>query len=73
MQEDVQGIIEAYLHWHAEFDVDDMTLVNNRPMNIWLYAKCRTYVDPDNPGDVLDEADMAMAGEYDDNPTGVSR
>ncbi len=73
MQEDVQGIIEAYLHWHAEFDVDDMTLVNNRPMNIWLYAKCRTCVDPDNPGDVLDEADMAMAGEYDDNPTGVSR
>jgi hypothetical protein len=48
-----------------------MTLVNNRPMNIWLYAKCRTYVDPDNPGKALDEAEGEIAGEYDDNPTEV--
>jgi hypothetical protein len=48
-----------------------MTLVNNRPMNLWLYAKCRTDVDPANPGDDLDDAEGEMAGAYDDNPTGV--
>ena len=70
-EEDLQGIIEEYLHRHAEFDFDEMTLVNNRSMNIWLYAKCRKYIDPDNPDDALDEADVEMAGEYDDNPTGI--
>ncbi len=70
-EEDLQGIIEAYLHRHTAFDFDDMLLVNNRPMNIWLYAKCRTYVDPDNPGEALDEAEVEIAGAYDDNPTGA--
>jgi hypothetical protein len=70
-EEDLQGIIEAYLHRHAAFDFDEMTFVNNRPMNIWLYAKCRKYVDPANPGDDLDDAEAEIAGAYDDNPTGV--
>ena len=47
-----------------------MTLVNNRPMNIWLYAKYRKYADPDNPEDDLDDAEVDIAGAYDDNPTG---
>jgi hypothetical protein len=46
-----------------------MALVNHRPVNIWLYAKRRTYVDPDNPEDTLDDAEGDIAGEYDDNPT----
>jgi hypothetical protein len=70
-EEDLQGIIEEYLHRHGAFDFDDMTLVNNRPINIWLYVKCRKYVDPDNPGDDLDDAEVEIAGAYDDNPTGV--
>ena len=43
-----------------------MELVNNRSMNIWLYAKCRKYVDPDNPeeDDALDEAEVTHAGPY---------
>ena len=49
-----------------------MALVNHRPMNIWLYAKCRKYVDPDNPEDTLDDAEGEIAGEYADNPTGLS-
>jgi hypothetical protein len=68
---DLQGIIEEYLQRHAAFDFDEMTLVNNRPMNMWLYAKCRTYVDPDHPEDDLEDAEVEIAGEYDDNPTGL--
>jgi hypothetical protein len=34
---------------HAEFDFDEIEIVNNRPMNIWLYAKWRKYLDPDAP------------------------
>lgn len=60
--DDLQGIIEAYLHRHAEFDGDEMTLVNNRPMHIWLYAKCRKYVDPDHPEDDLEDAEVEIAG-----------
>jgi hypothetical protein len=42
-------IIEEYLSRHADFDFDKIEIVNNRPMNIWLYAKCRKYIDPDTP------------------------
>jgi hypothetical protein len=38
-----------------------MALVNHRPMNIWLHAKRRTYVAPDNPEDSLDDAEGDMA------------
>ena len=69
-EEDLPEIIEYYLRDHAEFDFDEVEIVNNRPMNIWLYAKCRKYVDPDNPGDDLDNAEVEVKGEYDDNPTG---
>jgi hypothetical protein len=47
--EDLDQIIEEYLRRHAEFDFDEIEIVNNRPMNIWLYAKCRKYIDPDAP------------------------
>src|SRR6516164_586267 len=40
-------IIGDYLTRHAKFDFDEIEVVNNRPMNVWLYAKCRKYVDPD--------------------------
>ena len=68
-EEDLPEIIEYYLRDHAEFDFDEIEIVNNRPMNIWLYAKCRKYVDPDNPKDAYD-AEVEVKGEYDDNPTG---
>ena len=48
-EEDLEEIIEDYLMRHAEFDFDEIEIVNNRPMNIWLYAKCRKYIDPDAP------------------------
>ena len=67
--EDLQEIIEEYLFRYADFDIDEVEIVNNRPMNIWLYAKCRKYVDPDNPKDAYD-AEVEVKGEYDDNPTG---
>lgn len=46
VDEDLQAIIEDYLAQRMDFD--EMELVNNRPMNIWLHAKCRTYVEPDD-------------------------
>lgn len=42
-EEDLAEIIEEYLARHADFDFDEIELVNNRPMNVWLYAKCRKY------------------------------
>jgi hypothetical protein len=55
---------------------DGIEVVNNRPTNIWLYAKCRKYVDPDAP-DAEQEAEASkfgaevnVTGEYDGNPTG---
>ncbi len=69
-EEDLREIIEDYLIKHADFDFDEIEVVNNRPMNIWLYAKCRKYVDPDDPGDDLDEVEVEVTGEYDGNPIG---
>ena len=65
-----EKLCEYYLRNHAEFDFDEVEIVNNRPMNIWLYAKCRKYIDPADPGDDLDNAEVEVKGEYDDNPTG---
>ena len=38
---DLAEIIEEFLSRHADFACDEMELENLRPMNIWLYAKCR--------------------------------
>jgi hypothetical protein len=39
---------------------------------VWLYAKCRTYVDPDAPEDEqVTDAEVQVSGPYDDNPTGM--
>ncbi len=71
-EEDLEPIIEAYLHRHVDFDFDEVEIVNNRPMNIWLYAKCRRYLDPDHPADEqTSDAEVIVPGEYDDNPTGM--
>jgi hypothetical protein len=48
-EDDLERIIEEYLSRHADFEFDEIEIVNNRPMNIWLYAKCRAYIDPDAP------------------------
>ena len=40
-EEDLREIIDEYLSSHADFDYDEIEIVNNRPMNVWLYAKCR--------------------------------
>ena len=69
--EDLDRIIEEYLRLHAEIDFDEIEIINNRPMNIWLYAKCRKYIDPDAPEeDQITDAEVQISGKYDDNPTG---
>ena len=74
--EDLEEIIREYLERHADFDFDEVEVVNNRPMNIWLYAKCRKYVDPDAPAAEQEAeasqlgAEVKVTGEYDGNPTG---
>jgi len=73
--EDLEEIIREYLERHADFDFDDVEVVNNRPMNIWLSAKCRKYVDPDAPAAEQEakanqfRAEVNVTGEYDGNPT----
>jgi hypothetical protein len=70
--EDLDRIIEEYLRLHAKFDFDEIEIINNRPMNIWLYAKCRKYIDPDAPEqDQITDAEVQVSGKYDDNPTGA--
>jgi hypothetical protein len=40
-------------------------------MNIWLYAKCRRYIDPDSPKEKqIADAEVQVPGKYDGNPTG---
>jgi len=70
-EEDLQEIIEDYLRRHTEFDFDEVEIKNNRPMNIWLYAKCRTYIDPDNHenDEALFDTEVEITGDYDGNPT----
>ena len=69
--EDLDRIIEEYLRLHAEFEFDEIEIVNNRPMNIWLHAKCRKYIDSDAPEeDQITDAEVQISGKYDDNPTG---
>ncbi|MCQ6524978.1 hypothetical protein NPX90_26185, partial [Bacillus paranthracis] len=69
-EEDLQEIIEDYLRRNADFDFDEVEIVNNRPMNIWLYAKCRTYIDPEDSeqDEVVFDAEIEITGDYDGNP-----
>ncbi len=68
-EEDLDRIIEECLSRHADFDFDEIEIVNNRPMNIWLYAKCRTYIDPDAPEEEqIADAEVQVSGKYDGNP-----
>ena len=68
-EEDLQEIIEEYLLRHGDFDCDEVEIVNNRPMNVWLYALCRQYVE--NAEEASDaEAEVEVKGDYDGNPTG---
>jgi hypothetical protein len=68
--EDLEKIIEEYLERHYDFHFDEIEIVNNRPMNIWLHAKCRTHLDPDNPeeDEAYHDADIEITGDYDGNP-----
>jgi hypothetical protein len=41
-----------------------------RPMNIWLHAKCRKFIDPDEPEEEQvskAEAEEEISGKYEDN------
>src|SRR5659263_265893 len=69
-EEELQEIIEEYLQRNADFDFDEVEIINNRPMNIWLYAKCRKYIDPDNTeeDEALNEVELEITGDYDGNP-----
>lgn len=70
-EDDLAEILEEYLILHGKFAFDEMELVNNRPMNIWLYAKCRRYIDPDAPEEEqIEDAEVMVPGGYDGNPTG---
>src|SRR5262249_2351919 len=74
--DDLEEIIGDYLTRHAKFDFDEIEVVNNRPMNVWLYAKCRKHVDPDATAEEQAAeaaklgAEVKVTGKYDDNPTG---
>ena len=76
--EDLEAILCEDLGRHADFDFDEVEVVNNRPMNIWLSAKCRKYVDPDaaaaDPEAEVSPlgAEVKVTGESDGNPTGRS-
>jgi hypothetical protein len=69
-EEDLERIIEEYLENNADFEFDEIKIVNNRPMDIWLLAKCRKFIDTDNPEDdeAYCDADIEMEGDYDGNP-----
>ena len=70
-EDDLERIIEEYLRRHADFDFDEIEIVNNRPMNIWLYAKCRRYINGDSAKEQqIAEAEAQVSGKYDGNPTG---
>jgi hypothetical protein len=63
-EEDLKEIIEDYLMHHAEFDFDEVEIVNNRPMNI-------KYIAPDAPEEErITDAEVEVSGKYDDSPTG---
>ncbi|EAR0848856.1 hypothetical protein P8F27_004718 [Salmonella enterica] len=47
--QDIEEIIKDWLIDNADFEFDEVEIVNLRPMNIWLHAKCRKYLDPDKP------------------------
>ena len=50
-----------------EFGFDEIEIVNNRPMNSWLYAKCRKYIDPDAPEEEhIADTEVEVSGKYDD-------
>jgi hypothetical protein len=74
--DDLEEIIGEYLARYAKFDFDELEVVNNRPVNVWLYAKCRKYIDPDaSEQEQAFEAgrlgaEVTVSGPYDDNPTG---
>src|SRR5262249_7534827 len=74
--DDLEEIIGDYLTRNAKFDFDEIEVVNNRPVNVWLYSKCRKYVDPDateaEQGAEAAKlgAEVNVTGEYDGNPTG---
>jgi hypothetical protein len=69
LEEELHEIIEEYLMRNANFDFDEVEIINNRPMNIWLYAKCRKYIDPDNPEEDEELNEAEVTGDYDGNPT----
>src|SRR5262245_8431692 len=75
-EDDSEETIGDYRTRHAKFDFDEIEVANNRPMNVWLYAKCRKYVDPDATEAEQEAeatklgAEVTVSGEYDDNPTG---
>ena len=72
-EEDLPAIIEEYLLSHGDFEFDEIEIVNNRPMNIWLHAKCRKYIDTETSAEEQQEqisqaqADVEVSGEYDGN------
>lgn len=68
--EDLPAIIEEYRLAHGDFEFDELTIVNKRPMNNWLHAKCRKYLDSDRPLDEQvseAEADVQIDGLYEED------
>lgn len=67
----MKKIIENYLRRNTDLDFDEVEIVNKRPMDIWLHAKCRTYLGPDRPveDETISEAGVEGTGDYDGNPS----
>lgn len=68
-EDDLAEIIEDYLLRHADFEIDEVEVVNNRPMNIWLYARCRKYV-ANREEATEQEAEVEVESAEEDHPTG---
>ena len=60
---DLKQMIEDDVISNADFEFDEIELINNRPMNVWLTAKCLKYIDPDDEDPEI-EADVQTNERY---------
>jgi len=62
--DDLIAAIEQYLSLRSDFDFDECEIHNGSPFRISLTAKCRKYVDEEDP-DI--EADVETNAAYQDS------
>ena len=62
--DDLMAAIEEYLPLHSDFDFDECDIQNDSPFRVSLTAKCRKYVDDEDPDT---EADVETNEAYQDS------